>query len=394
MGRLSTLHSDADKMTKKPNIAIVTIPSNSNIIMSFLEDTVHILESLTNIIYIITDKFSDHNCDSHIKIVHVKCSFNKESIFIKYIKFFPRYILIQIKISIQILRIAKYTDIFMFFIGTNIYPVIILSAKLMGKKTVIISGGTISKYAKKDYGGLAIPHFLSILEYISFHLVDAIVVESKSVIEFCDLEKYNDKLQSTGARYVPEIFKNKKSINNRKNIIGFIGRLRPTKGIMNFVQAIPLLLKQCNDLEFLIGGDGPLFGEIAQTLKHTNLSNKVKLTGWIPDEELIEYLNELRLLVLPSYAEGLPTIILEAMACGTPVLVTPIGGIPDLIKDGINGFIMENNSPECISKNIIRSIEYPELDDVVNNAKKIIEQNFSYEAAIKRYELILQSIER
>ena len=87
-----------------------------------------------------------------------------------------------------------------------------------------------------------------------------------------------------------------------------------------------------------------------------NLNNKVELTGWIPHDELPDYSNMLKLIVLPSYTEGLPNIMLEVMACGTPVLATPVGAIPDVINDGENRFLMENNSQECIAENVITSI--------------------------------------
>ncbi|HJH26732.1 MAG TPA: hypothetical protein C5S37_08160 [Methanophagales archaeon] len=121
-----------------------------------------------------------------------------------------------------------------------------------------------------------------------------------------------------------------------------------------------------------------------------NLNDKVKLTGWIPHDELPEYLNDLKLVVLPSYTEGLPNIMLEAIACGTPVLATPVGAVLDTIKDGETGFIMENNSPECVAKNVMRALYYPNLDEIVKNAREFVEEEFTYEAAFERYKKVLE----
>jgi glycosyltransferase involved in cell wall biosynthesis len=162
---------------------------------------------------------------------------------------------------------------------------------------------------------------------------------------------------------------------------------------MNFVQAVPEALKKQYNLEFLIGGDGLLRPEIAKYLDAHNLHNKVKMTaGWLDhDTELPGYLNKLKLLVLPSYTEGLPNITLEGMACGTPVLATPVGAIPDIIKDGETGFIMENNSPECIAENIIRALNHPNLEQIARNARALVEREFTFEKAVERYRDILEN---
>lgn len=127
-------------------------------------------------------------------------------------------------------------------------------------------------------------------------------------------------------------------------------------------------------------------------MEKNNLNDKVKPAGWIPHDELPDYRNGLKLLVLPSYTEGLPNIMLEAMACGTPVLATSVGGIPDVIKDGETGFIMENNSPECIAENVMRVLNHPNLDKIVKNARKLVEKEFTYEAAVGRYRMILKEL--
>jgi glycosyltransferase involved in cell wall biosynthesis len=86
--------------------------------------------------------------------------------------------------------------------------------------------------------------------------------------------------------------------------------------------------------------------------------------------------------------------MLEAMACGTPVLATPVGAIPDVIKDGETGFIMEDNSPECIARNIIRALNHPNLEQIAQNARALVEKEFTFEKAVERYREILDSLKQ
>ncbi|MDR9817328.1 MAG: glycosyltransferase family 4 protein [Candidatus Methanoculleus thermohydrogenotrophicum] len=128
---------------------------------------------------------------------------------------------------------------------------------------------------------------------------------------------------------------------DRPSLIGYIGRLSGEKGVQHFAQALPAVLNGREDLRVLIGGDGPLKELIEASLQKGGVTARVDLPGWISHDDLPGYLNQLRLLVLPSYTEGLPNIMLEAMACGTPVLATPVGAIPDVIIDGKTGLCGE-----------------------------------------------------
>jgi len=94
-------------------------------------------------------------------------------------------------------------------------------------------------------------------------------------------------------------------------------------------------------------------------------------------------------LVLPSYTEGLPNIMLEAMACGTPVLATPVGAIPDVIRDGKTGFIMEDNSPKCIAENVVRALEHPDLEEIAEAGRRFVEEEFTFERAVEKWRGIL-----
>ena len=234
---------------------------------------------------------------------------------------------------------------------------------------------------------------LSFLENIVLFLADQIAVESESVIKFSDLEKFRNKISIYGAKYIDlDLFVKRKELRDRKNLVGYIGSLVELKGVMELAKAIPLVLKERGDVKFLIVGDGPLSPKLREILKMEEASGKVEFVGWIPHTEVPKYLNEMRLLVLPSYTEGLPGVVQEAMACGTPVLATPVGAIPDLIKDGETGFIMEDNSYKCIAKNIIRALEHPRLNEIALNARRLIEREYTYEVMVEKCRVALEKL--
>jgi len=132
-----------------------------------------------------------------------------------------------------------------------------------------------------------------------------------------------------------------------------------------------------------IGRDGQLKEANETSLQGEGITARVDLPN---------HLNQLRLLVLPSYTEGLPNIMLEAMACGTPVLATPVGAIPDVIIDGKTGFIMENNSPECIAENVKRALNSPDLEQIAEAGRRFVEENFTFEKVVENWKRALQSI--
>jgi glycosyltransferase involved in cell wall biosynthesis len=117
---------------------------------------------------------------------------------------------------------------------------------------------------------------------------------------------------------------------------------------------MPLVLETKKQCVLNIYGDGILYDKIKSIISDKRLYDKVYLCGSVLNSELSYYLNHLKLLVVPSFTEAGPRIAFEAMSCGTPVLKTPCGLASDVIHDGVNGFIMEDNSSNCVANNIIR----------------------------------------
>jgi glycosyltransferase involved in cell wall biosynthesis len=301
------------------------------------------------------------------------------------------YTLNQIYITFVIVKLFR-KSVFDVIIFLPPAPVPILLTNVLRKKIIIYRGGSSSEQYKNS-------RLFYIFSYLFFEklpaiLADKIIVESRNSIKFQDLEKYKDKVVISSLYVDTNRFRYKKEIEKRKERIGYIGILNKNKGVDKFSKAIIIIydfLKEKNT-EVVIGGDGPLFSSIREMIEKSNLSNTVTFTGWLPHEKLSESLNELKLLVLPSYSEGMPNIVLEAMACGTPVLAMPVGAIPDVITDGETGFIMEDNSPTCIAENVVRALEHPDLEMIVGNARALVEREFTYEAAVERYRKILENI--
>lgn len=386
------------KNFKPLRICIITFPFGNQksataghvILSKFLK----ILLPLSKEMFLITGNFPKSEID--IAKVHMQNIDKYDKVEPLFVKAF-NYIAIQIKISIKFVKIARKTDIIFFFIGGATLLLPMLVAKLLRKKTIIVVPGSISKLANIiynenffGYGGFLISNIFKILENINFFITDRIVVESPKVTSQLGLDKYLDKINEGGLFVDTDVFKIKKQINKRKNMVGYMGRFSKEKGILNFVDSIHFALNR-SDIQFLLVGNGNLSNQIRQ--KVDNLHNeRIILKEWVPSEKLSDIFNELKLLVLPSYTEGLPNIILEAMACSTPVLATPVGGIPDIIKEGKTGFIMENNSPLCIAENVMRALEHPDLEKIVENARALVEQEFTYVAAVDRWKEILEEL--
>lgn len=296
------------------------------------------------------------------------------------------YILTQIKIAKQLLLIRKKIDTCFFFMGDGLIIPIIIS-KILNLKVILLLGGSYEEVVK--YNNSILYKAILLLRKINLSLSDRIVVYSPILIKKWNLEKYKSKIFIAHEHYIKfEEFHLVKQYNNRDMLIGYVGHLDDLKGVFNFVRAFPEILRYDNSIRFLIGGSGPLEEKIRQYCSLNELNEYTNIIGWVPHNELISTLNDLSLLVLPSNSEGLPNIILEAMACGTPVLATNVGAIPDIIKDGETGFIMENNSVECIQKNILRILASKDLCKISTNAEEFIKTEFNYNETVNIFKNI------
>jgi glycosyltransferase involved in cell wall biosynthesis len=160
----------------------------------------------------------------------------------------------------------------------------------------------------------------------------------------------------------------------------FLGQLTKNKGFFDLIELWQRLVATGGAYELWCGGDGDL-ETIGEILRGSGLQNHVRLLGWIDGERKKEMIRGARGFLLPSYFEGLPMGVLEAMAQGTPVVASAVGGIPDLIRDGVDGLLVSAGDLDKLETAVRTLME----DDVVrerlrDSALERVRNGFSVDA--------------
>lgn len=139
-----------------------------------------------------------------------------------------------------------------------------------------------------------------------------------------------------------------------------VGRLCEQKGQLLLVEAVSLLASKGLNFELVLAGDGEMRPEIEALIKQRTLQDKVVITGWISSDKVREEILASRALVLPSFAEGLPVVIMEAMALRRPVLTTYVAGIPELVLDKTCGWLFAAGDVQALADAIEQFLSTPD----------------------------------
>lgn len=175
--------------------------------------------------------------------------------------------------------------------------------------------------------------------------------------------------------------------NNECFNILFLGIIDKRKGIYDLIEAVKQITK--NDFEkslnFIIAGTGNDEEEIKKIINDLGINNYFEFTGWISAEQKKEVLSKSHLLVLPSYNEGLPVSIVEAMSYGMPIISTNVGSINEAVFNRINGYLLEPGDVEGLSQAIKEIVENTQLwEQFSNNSLEIFNRDFDNENYFKK----------
>ncbi|WOI38744.1 glycosyltransferase [Alteromonas sp. CI.11.F.A3] len=142
----------------------------------------------------------------------------------------------------------------------------------------------------------------------------------------------------------------------------FIGSIIPTKGIFELLLGIAAL-EDRSRVKLSIIGAGNSSSSLSDNITSLGLQSTVTMKGAIEHSELVQHIQNADALILPSYREGIPNVIMESLATGTPVIATKVGGIPEVVEDRVNGILIEPESSTSVTTGILRAMQtkwYPQ----------------------------------
>lgn len=192
-------------------------------------------------------------------------------------------------------------------------------------------------------------------------------------------------------RFVPgnqSLVRQQLGLPPQRFLVGIVATLRSWKGHAHLLEAVAALHRP--DLHLLIVGDGPQRANLEQQIQTLQLADRVTMPG--NQEEVVPWLQACDLFALPSYAnEGVPQALMQAMACGVPVLSTPVGSIEEIIQHGVTGILVPPKDPVALARAIQELIETPALRDTLRlNALRFARQHFSLGLMLDRMETIVR----
>jgi glycosyltransferase involved in cell wall biosynthesis len=244
-----------------------------------------------------------------------------------------------------------------------------LSKLLYRKKLIVRTGFMWSVNYAREHPGSRKLWLIKNIEKFAYKSADAAVTTSQGSFNYVE-QNYHPRKQSLITNYVEtEVFK---PLNRTKKpgSICFIGSLYQAKNPVALLEALKGLPYYID-----IIGSGPMSSQLQEFAANNGV--KVNFLGNIPNHELPEILNQHEMFILPSLWEGMPKTLLEAMACGLPVIGTRVSGIQEVIDDGENG-ILCNTDSASIKQAITRLMEDEELKKRLGeNARKTIEEDYS-----------------
>ncbi len=178
-----------------------------------------------------------------------------------------------------------------------------------------------------------------------------------------------------------------------------IARMVEKKGLTFGIRAVARVAKQFPNLEYVIIGDGPLRSSLERLVNELDETSRIRLMGWQAQEQVVQTLSESHILLVPSVTaangdqEGTPTVLMEAAAMGMPIVSTLHSGIPEIVQDGVSGYLVAEKDVEALSDRLTFLLAHPDRwEDMGRAGWKIVEERFNMESLNVELETIFTDL--
>ncbi|MBN1153245.1 MAG: glycosyltransferase [Dehalococcoidia bacterium] len=313
-----------------------------------------------------------------------------------------RLMLGEMLLSWGVLRYWRATDVFATYLSDGASTLPLLLARLLGRRILIVYTGSCAD-SLASAGSLKFrtaARFAAALSDMEYSLSDWIAVLSLTECANRRLAKHRFKIERlagadssfiAGNSYVDfRAFSVGPLPRQRPPTVAFVGRLMPEKGALEFGVGAAQLLETLPDLEVVVCGDGPLRGELTRALSLAFSPGKMSVRGAVSHQEVAEVLRHVRFVVVPSLTEVVAAVAVEAMACGAICCATPVGATPDVVINGVTGFVIPTPGAADIRDTVLRAWASPDLDGIQLRAGQFAVEHFTFEAVQRRWRRALQ----
>src|SRR5438094_5494528 len=169
-------------------------------------------------------------------------------------------------------------------------------------------------------------------------------------------------------------------VSENRKVILFVGRIVREKGIFTLLEALDELRNRGKNVSLVFVGEGPLKEDLAKEILWRKLSDRVKLAGFVGEKKLVSLYNSSDAFVLPSHYEPFGMVALEAMASRIPVVVSDVGGLSEIIEDGITGVKVPASDPRALAEGILRVLDNRELSErLKENAYQAVQERYRWD---------------
>jgi glycosyltransferase involved in cell wall biosynthesis len=263
-------------------------------------------------------------------------------------------------------------------------------AKLRGIVTVVhLHGSSFSDFYRDGSGTTRY------LIRTFFDRADAIIVLSASWHAFVSGVSKNGRvcIVPNGAPVQPAMAEAQASGTDAGELrITFMGQLGRRKGVYDLLEAFRRMAPSVPNARLVLGGDGEV-EQVKALAAQLGIADRVDVLGWVSGQDRLDTYRRSDIYVLPSYKEGLPGSVLEAMSFGKPIISTPVGGIPEAVIEGRNGFLVEPGNIDALADRMQRLCLDREARTRMGRASRhLIETNFDIRVLVDRLVAVYESV--